>query len=172
MNEAMENKDKEKKVRNKLIITIGIKLGIFVLLYVLAFGVFFGVFRMNSYSMAPNINFRDVLVYNRLSDVVIDDFVVYEMNGEVLVGRIVGLPGDTIKIDANGFVYRNGSLVFETDIYTEIGTCQPIEKSLTDGQYFILCDDRQIIDDSRTFGSVSEKVIKGVVFFNLRRYGV
>lgn len=166
----MENKDNGRIKR--LIINIVVKLGIFVLLYVLAFGVFFGVFRMNSYSMQPNVNFRDVLLYNRMSDVVIDDFIVYEKNGETFVGRVVGLPGDTVAIDANGFIYRNDSLVFETDIYNDIGVCEPLEVTLYDGQYFVLCDDRTVIDDSRTFGAITEDDIKGVVFFNMRRYGV
>jgi len=169
----MENKEKKNnKVVKRLLINITVKLGVFVLLYVLAFGVFFGVFRMNSYSMTPNVNFRDVLLYNRMSDIVIDDFVVYKVNGEEFVGRVVGLPGDSVKIDANGFVYRNGSILFETSIYNDIGVCEPIDVILTEGQYFVLCDDRQVIDDSRTFGPISESSIEGVVFFNMRRYGV
>ena len=168
---AMENK-KNNKVLKGLIINILVKLGIFAILYGLAFGVFFGVFRMDSYSMTPNVNFRDVLLYNRMSDIVIDDFVVYEVNNEEFVGRVVGLPGDNVRIDANGFVYRNGSILFETNIYNDIGVCEPVEVTLAQGQYFVLCDDRQIIDDSRTFGPISESSIKGVVFFNMRRYGV
>ena len=122
---AMENK-KNNKVLKGLIINILVKLGIFAILYGLAFGVFFGVFRMDSYSMTPNVNFRDVLLYNRMSDIVIDDFVVYEVNNEEFVGRVVGLPGDNVRIDANGFVYRNGSILFETNIYNDIGVCEQL----------------------------------------------
>ena len=43
----------------------------------------------------------------------------------------------------------------------------PLE--LSENEYFVLADDKTSVEDSRTYGAVSEKNIRGVVITILRR---
>lgn len=88
-------------------------------------------------------------------------------SSQTFIKRVVGGPGDTIKI-INGHVYRNG--VPEPDLYTEpcgaAGSCnfpQPIV--VPPGDYFMMGDNRGSSDDSRFWGPVPDKWIIGVAFF-------
>lgn len=74
------------------------------------------------------------------------------------IKRIVGLPGETIKIE-DGIVYVNGQKLEE-----------PYETQKTDGsvsitvpkeEYFVLGDNRRASSDSRVFGPIEKKSIKG-----------
>ncbi len=90
-----------------------------------------------------------------------------QASSQTFVKRVVGLPGDTLKI-TDGDVYRNG--VKETGAY--IQPC-PIPSSCTfsatitvpTGDYFMMGDNRGISDDSRYWGPVPQSQIIGEAFF-------
>jgi signal peptidase I len=74
--------------------------------------------------------------------------------------RIVGLPGDTIMLK-NGLIYINNSPLAEpylpsTNSVTSFGKYLPEGESVQvpKGSYFLLNDNRNIDDDSRTWGFV------------------
>lgn len=84
------------------------------------------------------------------------------------IKRIVGLPGDTIKIE-NGKVYRNGKEVKENYIakkaYTDIyGTQNTWE--LNNNEYFVLGDNRfpYESEDSRYFGPIYKNELMGKTY--------
>ncbi len=88
-------------------------------------------------------------------------------SGQTFVKRVVGLPGDHLRI-TDGYVWRNG--VKETGSYiqqcgTEVGTCT-FQKSITvpAGEYYMMGDNRGESDDSRFWGPVPQKAIIGVAF--------
>lgn len=84
---------------------------------------------------------------------------------QTFIKRVVGVPGDTIKI-VNGMVYRNGVLEKEP-FPIECGdtpSCDfgnPIK--IPPGYYFVLGDNRGASDDSRFWGPVPHSYIIGVV---------
>lgn len=87
---------------------------------------------------------------------------------ELLVKRIIAVPGDHIKI-VNRSVYLNDELLEEDYInpdykYQAMGV---VEYKLKDNQYFVMGDNRGNSTDSRFFGPVDKNDILLEYFFPL-----
>jgi signal peptidase I len=88
-------------------------------------------------------------------------------SSQTFVKRVVGLPGDTLKI-IHGDVYRNG--VRETGSYiqacTDPASCTfPQTITVPKGTYYMMGDNRGDSDDSRYWGPVPQSWIIGAAFF-------
>ncbi len=87
-------------------------------------------------------------------------------SGQTLVKRVVGLPGDTLRI-SRGDVYRNG--VKETGSYiqpcTDPSSCT-FSQTITvpQGDYYMMGDNRGNSDDSRYWGPEPQAWIIGTAF--------
>ena len=95
------------------------------------------------------------------------------MDGKTQVRRIVAVPGDTVEIKEEG-LFLNGYRQQEADISTETlpyeeGIRYPV--TLQEGEYFVLADLRTNAEDSRLYGVVTNREIKGTVIALLRRRG-
>ncbi len=77
------------------------------------------------------------------------------------IKRIIGLPGDSIRIDALGHVYINGTHLEEPYIaqFCE-GRCAG-SWTLGSDQYFVLGDNRPASYDSHAFGPINRALIIG-----------
>jgi signal peptidase I len=89
-----------------------------------------------------------------------------QASSQTFVKRVVGLPGDRLKI-WDGYVYRNGHK--ETGAY--IQPCpDPAVCSFSDpitvpkGEYYMMGDNRNESDDSRYWGPVPQSQIIGTAF--------
>lgn len=150
-----------------------VKLVCFVLVLFLVFGVIFGVTTVTSEGMEPNISFHSTLVYSRFSDdIFLKEVVVYKMSGKEYVGRVVGVPGDQIKITEEGYLYQNGHLIYESNVYINADLSVASEATLGPNEYFVLGDNRKIIEDSRTFGAISKDNISGTVVLVMDRFNI
>jgi len=83
--------------------------------------------------------------------------------GVTSIKRVVGLPGEDIKI-AEGRVYIDGEELAEE--YAR-GEREESEREWFNGpdEYFLLGDDRTVRGDSRYFGPVSAELIRGRAWF-------
>jgi signal peptidase I len=85
---------------------------------------------------------------------------------QTFVKRVVGLPGDTLRI-SNGDVYRNG--VKETGAYiqacTDPSNCTYAQTIVVPkGDYYMMGDNRGDSDDSRFWGPIRQSWIIGAAF--------
>jgi signal peptidase I len=83
------------------------------------------------------------------------------------VKRVIGVPGDTVRIDEDGAVYVNGRQLEEPYLageYTQWPMSMPAT-TVKEHYYFVLGDNRDNSSDSRTWGLVPEKYICGEAIF-------
>ena len=130
--------------------------------------------RVNGDSMYDTLKDGDIMILNiidyKFNDINRFDIVVVYEEDELLIKRVIGLPGETIEYKDNT-LYINGKKVKE-----EFGTYETNDFSYTipKGEYFILGDNRTNSMDSRVFGSVKKKQIKGktsLTIFPFSRFG-
>jgi signal peptidase I len=121
---------------------------------------------ITSGSMIPTLEVKDRLIVTRVhnpENLKEGDIVLFkndEFKDEILIKRLIGLPGDKIEIK-NGIVFRNGEEIKEdyvknNEIYN--GVFQ-----VPQGKYFFLGDNRANSNDSRYWENpyVEESHIEG-----------
>jgi signal peptidase I len=117
------------------------------------------------YSMMPSLSPTDRLVIEKVTyqfgEPERNDIVVLDLPQmpELLIKRLVGLPGDTIAVDHER-LYINGTPV-EGSMGEVPDTLSFGPIHLGEAEYFVMGDNRFHSNDSRSFGSVSEKAIVG-----------
>jgi signal peptidase I len=81
------------------------------------------------------------------------------------IKRVIGLPGDELRID-HGQVYINGTSLDELYVPRRYRDDRSLpEEVIPAGQYFVMGDHRSISSDSRDFGTVKRKLIYGKAEF-------
>lgn len=124
--------------------------------------------------MFPAIKDGDLIIGYRLQqEYAKNDVVVYTVNGEQRVGRIIGRPTDVVTISDTGSLLVNGTtqtgeILYPT--YAKEGLEYPYR--IPEGQIFILGDYRTNAEDSRDHGPVSMENVRGKVITILRRRGL
>jgi signal peptidase I len=107
----------------------------------------------------------------RLDIAVIKTEKSQKLSRKTIVKRIIGLPGETIRVKA-GIVYVNGSPLDEQyDVGTTAGD---LSVTLGNDEYFVIGDNREKSMDSRVFGPVKRRDIVSrvlVVLLPVERFG-
>ena len=123
--------------------------------------------RVNGDSMNPTLKDGEIMILNKIgysiNGVERFDIVVVDYNGDKLIKRVIGLPGETLKYE-NNVLYINGQEVEEPYLNenTEDFNITSLGYSkIPRDCYFVLGDNRDDSKDSRIIGCVSEKQIKG-----------
>jgi len=133
-------------------------------------------FYVKGASMEPSFHDHEYLIINeivyRFQDPQRGDIVVFRYPkdpSQYFIKRIIGLPGEKIKIkDNNIYVYNDqypeGNILNE-DIYLledeEVPNWGKTEFILEEDEYFVMGDNREASLDSRKFGPVPERLIIG-----------
>ena len=87
------------------------------------------------------------------------------------IKRIIGLPGEHVRIDDSGNIYINGKVLKESygrEVIQDPGIARD-EITLGEGEYFVLGDNRNNSEDSRfsDIGNISKKYIVGKLWFTV-----
>lgn len=121
--------------------------------------------RVDGISMMPTLENGEFVLVNKMSyqigeinrgDIIVFDFPLNPK--EELIKRVIGLPGDTVRVE-NGLVYVNGQMLNEPYIskppqYTGSWTVR-------DGEIFVLGDNRNNSNDSKDWGLLPAENVVG-----------
>lgn len=140
----------------------------------------FSPIKVNGTSMYPTLDDGDLMILNEvgyyLNGVDRFDIVVVKKNGERLIKRVIGLPGETVEYKDNE-LYINGKVIKE-DFYhatTHDFSLEDINVTvIPEGFYFVVGDNRTNSLDSRKIGLISKSEIKGkakMVIFPFKKFG-
>ena len=123
-------------------------------------------------SMVPTLQSGDQLIADKISYRFRDperfDIIVFPYRMEektYYIKRVIGLPGETVRIDLDGTIYIDGQPLSETygkDPITDPGLAID-EITLADDEYFCLGDNRAVSKDSRygDVGNIKRREIIG-----------
>ena len=114
--------------------------------------------------------FKETLKYNAVTSNFMEDEELYDRNHKFYIKRVIGVAGDTIKIE-NGIIYVN-DVVLENKGFAVI---EPVNYytpwdgmtwQVEEGQVFVLGDNRGNSTDSRDLGCIPVECILGKVIFD------
>ncbi len=129
-------------------------------------------------SMESLLSDGDILIVDKLTYRISDpkrfDVIVFPFKyeeGTFYIKRIIGLPGETVRIDSDGNIYINGQVLKEdygASVMTDPGLVAD-GILLGEDEYFVLGDNRNHSSDSRTqaVGTVKRSDILGRAFFRI-----
>jgi signal peptidase I len=100
----------------------------------------------------------DVVVFNRPPN----DPKRDPSEPDVLIKRVIGLPGETVTAQ-DGFVYVDGKKLVEDYLPASSNAKTVIQSAINvpNGQLLVLGDNRGISFDGRSFGTISKDLIVG-----------
>jgi len=84
----------------------------------------------------------------------------------VYIKRIVGTPGDQIKIESNGSIFVN-DIELKIKNVNNSPNEDVIDIKLSENEYFLVGDNRDNSFDSRMFGPISSERIIGKAYFKI-----
>lgn len=134
--------------------------------------------RVHGSSMEPALSNGDQLIVDKISyrfhepnryDIIV--FPYQHEDNKYYVKRIIGLPGENVRIDKSGTIYINGEVLEESYGLESIEDPGIAEGGITlgTGEYFVLGDNRNNSTDSRfeDVGLIDRDIILGKVWIRI-----
>lgn len=129
-------------------------------------------FRVTGESMMPTLSDGQFLLVDKLSYRFTEpkrgEIIVFRYPrdpSEDYIKRIIGLPGETVRV-AEGSVYIDGQILHEPYLQSQPTLAyRPLEIRLGEDEFFVLGDNRRYSSDSRTWGPVARRNIIGRAWF-------
>ena len=124
---------------------------------------------MQGFSMSPSINNRDVVFVNRLYKNLLTlnryDVIAFYINDKESVKRIIGLPGDKIKISSSN-IYVNDEKIDERYMNSTLSSYTDINTTVGVDEYYVVGDNLDSSRDSRfeDIGNIHKSQIIGKVW--------
>ena len=178
-------KDDLKCVSRKL--EIAASIGLIIALLLLAYVKFnFHITHTASSSMVPTLSVSDIGIYGPVGEVERGDIILFDpttewnadipviqlYNGNFFTKRVIGLPGERVRME-DGVVYINDEPLDEPyAVYSnnpepyrvEMRTMAEI--TVPEGCYFVMGNNRDHSDDSRVFGVIPRENITNTRIFS------
>lgn len=177
--EDLKEESKERTFKDSLLSFLDFlkNLAIIVVLSVLIRFFLIQPYIVEGQSMEPNFHNNDYLITEKVSykfrDPQRGESVILhppDNTGVNYIKRVIGLPGDIIKI-MDGNVFVNGKALKEPYLSTNEETLtiqgEPTDIVLKEGEYLVLGDNRNHSRDSREIGAIPKSNIVSKVWFRL-----
>ena len=153
--------------KNQNWIRLAVKIIALALVLWLLFGVLIGFRRVEGVSMSHRVEDGDLVLFSRTDKTYYpDDVVLYVYDNEVHTSSILASPGDLVTIDERGRLYVNGTRVSDSVVYDLEGGERPsisFPFRVPTGSVFLLNENLEAMDDSRSFGAIYERDIMGKI---------
>ena len=166
-----KRKGRRKKTLKQSALNLLLKVAAIALVIYLLTQVIGGVFVAHDNNMYPAVRDGDLCITLRLGGYYNGDVVAYEYDGMTTFGRVVGIAGDVIEVTEENGLRVNNMSPYEVVFY-RTGPQDPAVTypyRVKEGEWFVLCDQREDAQDSRSFGAITKP--KGKVVLQLRRRG-
>ena len=149
---------------------------IFLLVFTILNFQFLSISTVEGSSMEPSFYDNDNIIISHINTTYERfDVVVVKMDEELYyIKRLIALPGDYLEIIdnqiyINGYIQsqdflRDENVVTVCDVFGET-TCSFV---ISEGEYFVLGDNRENSEDSRIFGPISKTQIEGKVVYQFQ----
>lgn len=127
--------------------------------------------KVNGESMYPTLEESDIMILNKTAYYFNEpkrfDIVVVNMPNEYLIKRIIGLPGETVKI-VNNQLYINDKIYEEEYLandlnYDDFSLTDLGYSKIPEDMYLVLGDNRENSLDSREIGLIKKEDINGKI---------
>lgn len=126
----------------------------------------FSIIFVKGDSMSPTYQNGSILIINKnYKEINRNDIIVFKKNSyDIYIKRVIGLPNETIYCE-NRNIYIN-----DISIKDNFGNTTDNFKKVTlkNNQYFVLGDNRNKSNDSRTIGFISKNEIIGKIIFQIK----
>lgn len=156
----------------KAALFIGIKIAIIALVIGGIFTFVITVRICRSNEMYPNIRDGDCVILMRTKNVSFDDVILYSVDGQEYFGRIVAVPGETVRIENESGLWVQDSLVYSTLPYrTTVTDEKKYPIIIPEDSFFVLGDLRDQSRDSREFGCIRKEQVIGKELYLMRWRG-
>lgn len=145
--------------------------GIIVLILSFYFVFNFSFAKVDGNSMKPLLSNKDIVLYKKTNHKLKRfDIIIFKLNNELFIKRVIGLPGENIEYIDNK-LYVNGKYVlesFENSITKDLKLENIIpSQNIPKDKYLVLGDNRLYSYDSRDFGVIDINDIVGIFIIKI-----
>ena len=139
---------------------------------VLLSGYVVSVLRVEGVSMSPNLEDADLVIAVHTKQFEPGEIVGFYYNNRILLKRVIGSPGDTVDMDAEGNLFVNGVMLEEAYLtekdygdYTDIAFPYQVPEK----RFFVVGDNRKESIDSRSsaIGTITSDQVVGKIMFRI-----
>ena len=146
-------------------------LTVFAAAVVLCVTLFCPVLQVTGDSMEPGLREGNLILTRKTDHLKTGDICGFYYNNELLLKRVIGVPGDMVDIDAEGNVSVNGQILNEPYVLQKALGKSDVSFPLLvpEDCYFVMGDNREVSIDSRSsiIGCANQEQIEGKVILKL-----
>ncbi len=129
------------------------------------------VLQISGDSMGETLRDGDIAAAVKSGNYKAGDVIAFYYGNDILLKRVIAVPGQQVDIDEAGNVYVDGGLIEEPYVSEKMrGSCDlELPCEVPEGRFFVLGDNRKVSVDSRSqsIGCIDKKMIIGKIIFRV-----